>query len=97
MTKEDLIESILMSPEQDGRLLGTLTATLCELVSKVAELKKAINSPDNTINEKFLGLQAQVYRQVQLITKQQRFLVMLDQRKREKNLVTLGVPDKYES
>lgn len=39
VTQEDLTENVLASPEQDGRQLGTLTATLHELVNQVAELK----------------------------------------------------------
>lgn len=76
VTKEDLIKIILTSPEQGG---GHLTATLHELVREVAELK-VINSPDSTIDKRFLDLQAQVDRQAQLITEQQRFLEMLDRR-----------------
>ena len=33
LTKEDLIESILTSPEQSNEQLSTLTATLNELIS----------------------------------------------------------------
>ena len=96
-TKEDLIEIILTSPEQSNEQLSTLTTTLNEVISKVTDLKRIINSPDSAINKKFLDLQSQVDQQAQIIAKQQRFLEMLDRKERENNLVILGVPDGQES
>lgn len=97
MTKDDLIESIMSMQGQDENLILTLTGKLDALVTEIASLKTAVMSPDSVINKKLENLQAQVDKQAEIISKQQRFLEALDRKERESNLVLLGVPDENES
>lgn len=97
MTKDDLIESIMSIQGQDETLLLTLTGKLDTLTSEIASLKVAVTSPESVINKKLENLQAQVDKQAEIMSKQQRFLETLDRKERESNLVFLGVPDENES
>lgn len=97
MTKDDLIESIMSIQGQDDTLVLTLTGKLDALVAEFASLKTAVTSPESVINKKLENLQAQVDKQAEIISKQQRFLETLDRKERESNLVLLGVPDENES
>ena len=99
LNKDDLVESILTSPEQEAEnsQLATLSETLNALRDEVAQLKKALTAPDSIVNKKFAELQAQVDQQATIIEKQQQFMEMIDRKEREKNLVVLGLPDENES
>lgn len=96
LTKEDLIDSILAAPEPgDGQ--GQLLQLVNNLVSEVAELRKAITAPDSSINKKIDQLQTQVEKQGEVIAKQQRYLEAIDRKERERNLIITGVPDEDEA
>lgn len=97
LTKDELIESILAEPERDNDILAVLTDKVTSLVTEVTELRNTITSPDSCINKKITELQVKVDKQAEIISKQQRFLEMLDRKERETNLVITGVPDEHES
>ena len=78
-------------------MILTLTEKVGNLVTEIASLKTAVTSPESVINKKLENLQAQVDKQAEIISKQQRFLETLDRKERESNLVLLGVPDENES
>lgn len=67
------------------------------LVNEVNELKKVITSPESVVNKKITALQEQVDRQANIIASQQRFLEVIDKKKRENNIVITAVADKNES
>lgn len=56
VTKDELIESIMSF--QDGDALQTVTTKLDMLVNEVADLKKTIESTNNTVHEKISALQS---------------------------------------
>ncbi len=97
INKEDLIESILATPDANEGLVQGLMERLNELASDVKELTKAVTAPDSYINKKFEELQAQVNKQAEILAKQQRYLEILDRKERENNLIVTGVPDENES
>lgn len=97
LTKEDLIDSILAAPAADDGQLVELTNKLLNLTTEVAELRRAVTQSDRGINKKFEELQGQVIKQGEIISKQQRYLEILDRKDREKNLVITGVPDENEA
>lgn len=97
LTKEDLIESILAPPERNDNVLLELTEKINTLVSEVTELKNVINSPDSVINKRFATLQTQIDKQAEVISRQQRFLEIVDRKERETNVIVTGVPDENES
>ena len=97
--KEDLIESLLVARTQDEPLQAVNTQ-LTTLLKEVSELKSAITAPDGVvcaINKKVSDLQTQVEKQVEIISRQQRYLEALDKKERENNIIILGVPDNQES
>ena len=97
LNKDELIDSILAAPDpNDGQLLE-VTNKLHALVVEVTELRRAVTAPDSNINKRFDQLQAQVDKQAEIISKQQRYLETLDRKEREKNLVITGVPDEREA
>lgn len=91
LAKDELIESILASSEQDS-----IAEKLNDVIKELADLKQALTSPGSAINTKITELQQQVNVQAEIISKQQRFLEGLDRKERECNLVILGVPDNGE-
>lgn len=93
VTKDELIDSILSSQEEEG--LVTVTSKLDILVNEVAAIKKACK--DSIYDKKITELQSQVDKQADIIAKQQRFLESIDRKERECNLVITGVPDAHES
>lgn len=95
VTKDELIESIMSF--QDGDALQTVTTKLDMLVNQVADLKKTIESTNNTVHEKISALQSQVDKQAYIIARQQRSLESIDRKDRECSLVITGVPDEHES
>lgn len=99
LNKDDLVENILTSPDQeaDNPQLATLSATLNALRDEATQLKTALTAPDSIVNKKFAELQAQVDQHANIIEKQQQFMEMIDRKEREKNLVVLGLPDENES
>ena len=72
LTKEELIESILATPDSNEGVLKELIEKFQDLVKEVVELKLAVTAPDSTINKRFDDLQGQVTRQAEIIAKQQR-------------------------
>lgn len=94
--KEDLIQSILSAPEPDDANLAVVTQ-LTALIAEVADIKKALTSPDSAINRQVRELQDQVTKQQEVIARQQRFLEDIDRKARECNLVLLGIPEEQES
>lgn len=92
MSKDDLIESILTSREED-----VVTEKLNDVIKELADLKQALTSPESAINVKIKEMQHQMNLQAEIIAKQQRFLEGLDRRERECNVVVLGVPDGIET
>lgn len=93
ISKEELIESILSAPDQEGEQISTLTTALQNLLSEVAGLKNAICAPVSIINKRLTGLQLQVKRQAAIRVKQPNFLEPLDRKEREKNVVILRASD----
>ncbi len=98
VNKDELIESILSSPAGDGEVaLVAITDKLNAVMQEMAELKRALTSPDSFVNKKFTELQSQLDRQSEILAKQQQFLEKIDRKERENNLVILGVPDEHEA
>lgn len=94
--KDELIQSILSAPEPDDANLAVATQ-LTALIAEVADIKKALTSPDSAINRQVRDLQDQVNKQQEVIARQQRFLEDIDRKARECNLVLLGIPEEQES
>ena len=94
VTKDELIESILSSKND---ALHTVTTKLDVLMNDVADLKKTIESKDNTLHAKIKELQSQVDKQAEIITNHQRFLENIDRKEQECNLIITGVLDEHES
>lgn len=63
LTKEDLIESILATPDRNEGALKGLMGKFQDLVKEVVELKLAITSHDNNIKKKMDELHEQVNKQ----------------------------------
>ena len=97
INKEDLIESILATPDANEGLVQSLMERMNELVSDVKELTKAVTAPDSHINKRLHEMQAQVDKQAEILEKQQRYLEILDRKERQNNLIVTGVPDENES
>ncbi len=80
--KEDLVESLLAARTQDEPIQAVYTQ-LTALLKEVSELKSAITSPDEVvciINKKVSDLQNQVEKQPEIISRQQRYLEVLDKK-----------------
>ena len=58
VNKDELIDSILSSREEEG--MAKVTSKLDILVNEIADFKKTIVCRDNTFNEKISELQSQV-------------------------------------
>lgn len=97
LTKEDLIDSIMATPQSSEGGMEEVTNRLGVLITEVTELRKAITARDSEINKKFDQMQQQIDKQAYIIEKQQRFLEAVDRKERENNLVITGVPDEGES
>lgn len=97
MKKDDLIESILSSPEDDTGALQTVIEKLTQLTGEVAMLKSSLASQDTNMKTEVDELKKQVNKQGEVIAQQQRYLEYLDRKERECNLVMLGVPENHES
>ena len=95
--KDDLIQIIMAAPEPNEDVNLPVITQITALVAEVAELRRALTSPDSAINKQVQDLRAQVDRQQDIIASQQRFLEDMDRKARECNLVLLGIPDGQES
>ncbi|KAK4322818.1 hypothetical protein Pmani_006483 [Petrolisthes manimaculis] len=69
--KEELIQCILSAPEPDDTNLAVVTQ-LTALIAEVADIKKALTSPDSAINRQVRDLQDQMTKQQEVIARQQR-------------------------
>lgn len=96
VTKDELIDSILASGEEEGSFKA-LNDKLGVVMAEVAEMKKANTSAESSLTKKFTELQTQIDKQAEIISTQQRFLEMIDRKEREANIVVLGVPDEGEA
>lgn len=98
INKEELIETILASQEENGTpVLRALDEKLNAVRAEVAELKKVITFPESFVAKKFAELHDRIDKQAEIISKQQRFFEMLDLKERETNIVVLGLPDEGEA
>lgn len=95
INKDDLIESILKSREEEG--VANITKILLDVKADVDSLKTLVTSPDSTVNKKIAALEVKVDKQAEIISRQQLYLEVLDRKEREANLVILGVPDEHEA
>lgn len=98
INKEELIDTILAAPNVDETpVLKELHDKFAAVLTEMAELKKLITSPDNVFAKKLADLHDKIDKQADIISKQQRFLEMLDRREREMNIVVLGLPEEGEA
>ena len=98
INKEELIDTI-MATQEGEQIPGMkeLHDKFAAVMSEMAELKKLITSPESAFVKKFAELHDKIDKQVEIISKQQRYLEMLDRRERERNIVVLGLPDEGEA
>ena len=61
-------------------------------MAEVAELKKVITYPVSFLAKKFTELNNEIEMQANIISRQQRFLELLDRKERGKNIMMLGPP-----
>lgn len=98
INKDELIDTILAAQGEDETpVLKALDEKLNTVMAEVAELKKVMTSPESFVAKKFAELHDRIDKQAEIISKQQRFLEMLDRKERETNLVVLGLPEGSEA
>ena len=95
INKDVLVESILSAGDTDEH--HPVEERLDTIAAELADLRRAITSPDSATNRKLADMQAQIDKQAEVIAQQQSFLEAVDRKERETKLVVLGVPDEEES
>ena len=85
---------VLATPAATEGLVQSLMERLNELASDVKELTKAVTAPDSYINKRLDEMQAQVDKQAEILSKQQRYL---ERKERANDLIVTGVPDENDS
>lgn len=74
LTKEELLGSILSTPETSEGLVLDLADSMKQTVSNMADPKQAITSPDIVINKRNDKLKFQVEKQTESNAKQKQYL-----------------------
>ena len=93
ITKEELIDAILDTDEEEISTGARQEEKLDLIVSELADLRHMITSSENDSKAKIKELTETIERQSEIILQHQLFLEQLDRQKRETNSVLLGVPE----
>ena len=97
INKDDLIDIIMVSANEEKEGLSEITKKLTEVMAELESLRNLMTSPESATNKKIATLEARLEQQDEIIAKHQLYLESLDRKEREANLVILGVPDEDEA
>ena len=93
MKREDLVASIMADQYAGVSSMTNIELQLQNLTQEMALMRQEANSRETINSNKIKAMEATINKQSEILTKQQMYLESVDRKKREKNLIILGVPE----
>ena len=95
INKQDLLASIMadQNTNANDNTLKEINKKLQDLTQNIAVMRQEALTRDKANEEKMKAMQVTINKQSEILGKQQMYLEGIDRKKREKNIVILGVPE----
>ena len=95
INKQDLLASIMAdkNTNADDNTLKEINKKLQDLTQNIAVMRQEALTRDKANEEKMKAMQVTINKQSEILGKQQMYLEGIDRKKREKNMILLGVPE----